>query len=271
MFGGRGNCNLAAAVVEGCMIALSLGWGVQSFTMAAMSALGDLPRVDVAIHADTTHERQATYEFAEKWTPWLEKQGIAVEKVIGNTAFRMVNEWGGVFIPAYTRDDQGEIWGALRRQCTGEWKRAPIRRYLQDHRNGAPVELWIGISTDEALRMKDSDVKYITHRWPLVEKRMSRNDCVTWLKENNLEVPPKSSCVFCPYHDSKAWREMWKEDGMDWRKSVEVDNQIRKARPPYDLFVHPARKPLTEIDLRNDVDRGQLSLWDEECTGMCGV
>jgi len=38
------------------MKSLSLGWGVQSFTLAAMVALGDLEPVDVAIHADTTHE-----------------------------------------------------------------------------------------------------------------------------------------------------------------------------------------------------------------------
>lgn len=51
------------------MIAISLGWGVQSFTLAAMSALGELPAVDVAIHADTTHEASGTYAFAARWTP----------------------------------------------------------------------------------------------------------------------------------------------------------------------------------------------------------
>jgi len=251
------------------MIALSLGWGVQSFTMAAMSALGELPRVDVAIHADTTHERQATYEFAERWARWLIERDVDVAMVSAPEKDIELGTGKVVDIPAFTVSNNGD--GQVRRQCTSDWKIAPIRRYLQAHRDGSPVELWIGISTDEALRMKESDVKYITHRWPLIEKRMSRNDCAAWLKAHNLEVPPKSSCVFCPYHNSAAWREMWKENGADWRKSVEIDNQIRKARPPYDLFVHPARKPLTEIDLRNDEDRGQLRLWDEECTGMCGL
>jgi hypothetical protein len=57
---------------------LSLGWGVQSFTLAAMSALGELPKLDVLIHADTSWERQATYEFAAKWQPWLESKGMLV-------------------------------------------------------------------------------------------------------------------------------------------------------------------------------------------------
>ena len=59
---------------------LSLGWGVQSWTLAAMAALGELPGLDVAIHADTTHERQATYAFAAQWTPWLAARGVKVKE-----------------------------------------------------------------------------------------------------------------------------------------------------------------------------------------------
>lgn len=46
----------------------SLGWGVQSWVLVAMSALGELPKVDFAIHSDTTWERSATYDFAQQWT-----------------------------------------------------------------------------------------------------------------------------------------------------------------------------------------------------------
>jgi 3'-phosphoadenosine 5'-phosphosulfate sulfotransferase (PAPS reductase)/FAD synthetase len=57
---------------------INLGWGVQSFALAAMSALEILPRVDAAVHADTTWERSETYDFAKRWTPWLEGKGIRV-------------------------------------------------------------------------------------------------------------------------------------------------------------------------------------------------
>lgn len=60
---------------------ISLGWGIQSFTLAAMSALGEIEKVDLAINADTTHERQATYEFAKRWTPWLQEHGLNVVTV----------------------------------------------------------------------------------------------------------------------------------------------------------------------------------------------
>ena len=52
---------------------LSLGWGVQSFTLAAMAALGEIVKPDVCIHADTTHEFSGTYKFAKEWTPFARR------------------------------------------------------------------------------------------------------------------------------------------------------------------------------------------------------
>jgi len=246
-------------------VAISLGWGVQSFTLAAMVALGELPPVDVAIHADTTNEMSGTYAHAKKYTPWLEGLGVRVVVVKNKT------KDGKRFdhIPAHTIGDG--VFGTIRRQCTNHWKIRPIRRWIQKHRSAFPVEQWLGISTDEALRMKPANVKYITHRWPLIEKRMSRWDCMRWLDSHGLDIPPKSSCVFCPYHDQATWRELKLSGGGDWTKAVEVDEAIRKVRPPYDLFVHPARVPLEDVDLRNLEDKGQLRLWDEECDGICGL
>ncbi len=246
-------------------IAISLGWGVQSFTLAAMSALGELPPVDVAIHADTTHESVLTYRFAARWTTWLERHGVKVATPYPGRIDPVNNGYGWPDAPFYS-DPEGQI----KRQCTSQWKVKRIRRYVQAHRNGQPVEQWLGISTDEWQRMRDSDVKYITNKYPLIDHRMSRADCVKWLEGHGLEVPPKSACTFCPYHNTAEWRRI-KATPEDWAEAVHVDEAIRKARPPYDLFVHPSRKPLTSVDLRTEQEKGQLSLWDAECAGICGV
>lgn len=47
---------------------LSLGAGVQSSTLALMSARGDLPRLDYAVFADTGWEPARVYA----WLDWLE-------------------------------------------------------------------------------------------------------------------------------------------------------------------------------------------------------
>jgi hypothetical protein len=247
---------------------ISLGWGVQSWTIAAMVALGDLPPVDVAIHADTTFERESTYAFAKKWTPWLESYGVKVVTVKNQKAEIVTNRVGGeIYIPAFTNTPGGK-GGQLRRQCTQKWKIAPMRQWMQANRNGRPVELWLGISTDEYRRMRDSDVQYINNVYPLINLQMSRSHCIEWLIENGLEVPQKSACYFCPYHSKAEWKTI---QGEDRRKAIEVDKGIRKVRPPYDLFIHPARRPFEELDLRTETERGQLEMWGDECAGICGV
>ena len=132
------------------------------------------------------------------------------------------------------------------------------------------VEQWIGISIDEWSRMKDNNVKYITNRWPLIEKKMTRTDCVEWLTSHNLEIPTRSACTFCPFHNTEEWRGI-KANESDWAEAVSVDRAIRKNDPEFDQFVHPSRKPLEDVDFRTAEERGQLSLWDAECSGICGV
>jgi len=256
---------------------LSLGWGVQSWTLAAMSALGELEPVDFAVHADTTWERKQTYEFAKRWTPWLEERGVKVVTVQDEAQERKMST-SNTDIPAFTVDIANDVQGQLRRQCTGRWKITPMRRYIAAElqrreldKTPGIVEQWLGISEDEWHRAKDSDVKYIAHRYPLLEKGMRRGDCVTWLERNGLEVPGKSACVFCPYHNRLAWEEMKRSEPEDWATAVEIDLQIRNVRPPYPLFVHNARVPLEEaVSIPEDKGFSQLGLLDAECdSGHC--
>lgn len=249
---------------------LSLGWGVQSWTLAAMVALGEIEPVDYAVHADTTHEASWTYQHARKYTGWLKDRGVKVATVKpAENKMGAFNDYRGVYIPAYTTD--GKTDGQLRRQCTGDWKIAPMRRFFQSVRNGEPVELWLGITMDEVQRMKPADVKYITNRWPLIEMGMTRHDCINWLNKNNLDVPMRSACVFCPYHRTNEWINIKNRGNGDWSNAVRHDEAIRKIRPPFDLFVHPARIPLVAVDLRTAEEKGQMRLWDDECSGLCGV
>jgi hypothetical protein len=255
------------------MKVISLGWGVQSFALAAMSALGILPKIDAAIHADTDHERLATYGFANVWTPWLEGHGVKVITV-RNNRLNVIENWTktGLMIPAYTTYEDGRPSGMLRRQCTHDWKIAPIRRLLQENRNGEPVEMWLGITLDEISRTQDSDVQYISNVYPFLEmldRPWTRGMVVRWLKDNGLEIPVKSACVFCPFHDRKTWREIMNTD-VDRQRAIEVDQAIRNKRPGYICYLTSALKPIEDCDFSNEADNGQLSLWaDAECSGMC--
>jgi len=250
---------------------ISLGWGVQSFTLAAMVALGELEPIDAAIHSDTGYESQLTYEFAERWTPWLESHGVRVVTVHGTNGtveelFVKSAKTGLQFlrIPAYSEKDG--VGSISARQCTSSWKIYPMRRWIAANRNKQPVERWIGISLDEIERARSADVKYITHRFPLIEKRMTRVACQLWLEKHGIEVPPKSACVFCPYHNKASWIKT-KAVPEDWRRAVEVDEYIRNYEQGRKTYLSNRLVPLTELDLSTPEENGQMSFFD--CSGTC--
>jgi len=260
-------------IEEPALRVISLGWGVQSWALAAMSALGVLPHVDYCIHSDTTYERAETYAFADKWRKWLIAHGIQVMTV------REIFEYGadGVMIPAHTTYLDGKPSGLLRRQCTDRWKIAPVRRWLRSELKRRKVDIypgsveqWLGITLDEFQRMKTSRVKYIKNVYPFIDLRMTRHDVTLWLKQQGLEVPVKSSCVMCPFHSRGSWREIKESGNGDWQRAIEMDEIVRNMRPDYLAYVCEQRKPLFECDFSNEEDHGQMTLWENaECEGGC--
>lgn len=248
---------------------ISLGWGVQSFGLAAMSALGKLPKVDYAIHADTGWDRSETYAFARRWTPWLEGHGVGV--VTAHASKKRRNPYysvnvGSIFLPAFTLSLHDNTCGRLRRQCTSEWKILPIRRWLSAElkrrglsKSPGVVEQWIGFTLDESQRVNGSHVQYIESRYPYLEildRPYTRQMVIHWLCENDLEVPVKSACVFCPFRRWQTWRQIQLSGNGDWEKAIAVDRAIRHKRPGYLCYVCDDRKPLEEHDFTR-----QLSLW----------
>ena len=108
----------------------------------------------------------------------------------------------------------------IRRQCTKDYKIVPIRRKARElaglYRKRSPsvpvVEQWIGISFDEVIRMKPSFEDWQVNRWPLIERGMTRQDCLRWLERHGYPLPPKSSCIGCPFHSDEMWRQIRDHD-----------------------------------------------------------
>lgn len=261
---------------------ISLGAGVQSSTMALMAAKGEIgPMPDCAIFSDTQWEPKHVYD----WLDWLETQlPFPVYRVTAGSVREAVitrqNATGGRFasVPFFT-----ENGGMGRRQCTNEYKIQPIRKKVRELIGLSPgqrgpkeaaVTQWIGISTDEIQRMKLSQDRYVENRWPLVDKRISRHDCLAWMAANGYPMPAKSSCIGCPYHDNAMWRDMRDNDPESWADAVDIDRMMRaqgQVRGMSQLeYMHRSCKPLDQVDLSSPADYGQISFLDE-CDGMCGV
>lgn len=265
------------------LVSLSLGAGVQSTTMALMAAAGEItPMPDCAIFADTQAEPRYVYEHLA----WLETQlPFPVHHVThGDLRQHIVDAVEGARFagaPFYTESERPG-GGILRRQCTREFKIAPIHRKLREllgFQKGeriagkAMAETWVGISLDEVTRMKPDMEKWIRKRYPLIDLRMTRLDCLNWLKRRGFPEPKKSACTFCPYHSDATWREMKLREPDEWSDVVLLDRLIRGGvrGTKQKLYVHRSLQPLDEVDLSNAEDRGQLNLFENECEGMCGV
>ena len=267
---------------------LSLGAGVQSSTLALMAAAGEVgPMPTAAIFADTQAEPASVY----RWLDWLEKQlpfpvhrvtaGSIIEDV---TTLRTRRDGQGFYvhsgIPAFVRNPDGSD-GMIPRQCTTNFKIEPLRRKVRElagiKRGEKEVKVvqWIGISLDEVHRMKPSRDKWQRNRWPLVDAGMKRHDCLRWMEAHGFPKPARSACFFCPYKSNAEWRRLRDQEPEHWRAAIDLEKHFgaQKARAGVNgrLFFHSSRVPLDQVDLSSLEDRGQGSLFGNECEGMCGV
>jgi len=252
------------------VIVVSLGAGVQSSAMLLMALDGVFGVVpDAAIFADTGFEPKDVYD-------WLDKLEQMVKPFpihrVENGNLRADAESGSAnghrmaAIPFFM--DDGRVMG--RRQCTNEYKLVPIKRWVRA--NCKQAEMLIGISTDEAHRMKPSRVKYITNRYPLIENRLSRVDCVKYLVERVGTEPPKSACIGCPYHGDAFWLKLKRESPEEFQAACEFDEAIRTSgRMKLPQFVHRSCRPLSKVVFKHE---GQSDLdlhFGNECEGLCGL
>jgi 3'-phosphoadenosine 5'-phosphosulfate sulfotransferase (PAPS reductase)/FAD synthetase len=276
--------------------------------MALMAAAGEItPMPTAAIFADTQDEPQSVY----RWLDWLEKQlPFPVYRVTagrlsdGATRIRTSRkgvEYYDIKLPYFTRAADGKQGMMGMRNCTEDYKILPIRRCMRKLAGPAlaywrhvkraydrsrpkltgsfpPVAFqWIGISLDEVQRMKTSRDQWIENRWPLIDAKMSRHDCLRWMDGHGFPKPPRSACVYCPFHSNAEWRRLRQEEPVAFQSAVDFEkraqNAQKKSPQRTEIFLHRSLKPLDQVDFSTDIENGQgmLAGFGNECEGMCGV
>lgn len=266
---------------------LSLGAGVQSTTVALMAARGEFAdALDGAIFADTGWEPKAVYQHLN----WLKSmlpfpvhvvgQSMPIREGILARRNTMVGRFAAV--PWFTVNPDGSK-GMGRRQCSSEYKLTPImwkvRELLGASRRSrlraGEAEIWIGISRDEASRMKPARQRYMVNRWPLIEREMTRLDCLAWLSKHGYPEPPKSACIGCPFHNQAMWQEMRDKAPDEFADAVAVDAALRQGNSRgirAQEYMHPARVPLTEaVQAPLAAGTDATNHFENECEGICGV
>jgi hypothetical protein len=249
---------------------LSLGAGVQSSTLLLMACEG-IVAIDRAIFADTGWEPKAVYDWLGFLRVMGERAGIPIDTVSNGNIRENALNGSFVHMPLYIEMPDGKrLMG--QRQCTNQYKIRPIRQRLRELNGGRTtpkVDLLVGISLDEYQRAKPANVQWIEHQWPLIDRRMTRADCVAWLQRHGYAEPPKSSCIGCPFRTPKQWRALTGDEMAD---AVDFDRAIRDgARGTQYLW--RGFVPLEMADFRTKQEKtGQIGLFDAiDASDGCGV
>jgi hypothetical protein len=278
---------------------LSLGAGVQSSTLAMMAAHGEvphLPRLTAAIFADTQDEPASVYRWLGQLTEFIRKAPhpfpvlVVTKGKLSDATLKMrTSKKGALFsstdIPYFTLNADGAQGKITNRGCTRDYKLAPIMKKARElgavprkkkEGNRVHVVQWIGISLDEIYRMKPSRDWWAESIWPLVDMRMNRHDCKRWMEAKGYPEPPRSSCIYCPYHNNHEWRRLRDEEPEEFARAVEFESKLQETKAKSanfktQPFLHRSLVPLDQVDFSTAEERGQGNLFNNECLGMCGV
>jgi hypothetical protein len=127
--------------------------------------------------------------------------------------------------------------------------------------------------------MKPSRQNYITNVWPLIDKNMTRNDCLAWLASRKYPTAPRSACSFCPYHDDAEWVRLRDSEPEAFAQAVDYERRFQESMKQVTGFrgvpwLHRSHIPLSQVKFtpRPKPERIQTNLnFVNECEGMCGV
>lgn len=263
---------------------ISYGGGIQSTALVLLAIEGVID-FDVALFANVgdDSEHPGTLEWVrDVMQPYAADHGFPIHELhrirrdgTEETLWGRLTKEGSRSLPIPIRMSNG---APNRRSCTADFKIRVVGKWLKA--NGAskenPATVAIGISTDEFHRANKKKVEpYEQPVYPLLDLGWDRSRCTEYIRDRLGDIPPKSSCFFCPFHRPDTWAEMRRDEPELFAKSVQLERTLNERRKmlgrdpvwltrfnrPLDVAIGPAQDVLPGID----VDYG-----DDGCdSGAC--
>jgi len=261
----------------------SSGGGVQSTAALVLAVQGRInynPFLFCNVGEDS--ENPATLDYiAEYAGPWAQRHGVELIELrkerrdkTKETVYSRLTKPGARSIGIRVRMSNG---APARRACTMDFKIRVVSKWLREH--GAtpanPAIVGIGFSTDEIGRAGPKfDIRQPLQikEYPLIDLRLSRNDCLKIIAEAGLPQPQKSSCYFCPMHRPQEWQRMQREEPEQFEKSCDLEelvNARRDALGKDHVYFTRFGRPLREV-FSGGIQLSMADLGDGGCdSGYC--
>lgn len=191
---------------------LSYSGGVQSTALLVLAAQRQI-HVDAVVFCDLLQaENPATrlyvYNVAK---PYAENSGLRFIVTEYDLYQKTIDNPHICHVP-FLLPDRKKV---LRRQCTANAKILPFyrigRQLIREKLRGRPkkyMRCLLGISYDELHRMKPARKAWVINEYPLVDMRLTREDCISIIENAGLPVPEKSSCWFCPFLNAERMKSL---------------------------------------------------------------
>ena len=278
---------------------ISYGGGVQSTALLVLAVRGELGRVDAALFANVGDDSEDPDTLA-----YVRRTAIPFGHQGGVWADRCRPLWQGVQVPVFelhrfhrggrrirtlyeelTRPESRSLsipvrmadTGAPgRRRCTADYKLKVVGRWLKLRGAHAtePADVLIGISWDEAHRLNDKRAEaWERPQYPLVDRRLTREDCKAIISSAGLPIPSKSSCWFCPFRKPTDFARMRRDRPELFDKAVRLEATLNRRRerlgkdPVYlTRFGKPLAEAVSEAGAELDFGTGPGETCDE---GYC--
>jgi len=214
---------------------LSLGGGVQSSALLLMCIDGKFKHPDVVIFSDTGSEMPSTYSTVDYLKERCKQHKIPFH-IVGSKFGEDANLPGEWKLHEYYLE-LGILPMVGNPRCTFNFKIYPVRRKVRELLDEDPrgvrgdvlCHMWIGITTDERKRSDaPSDLIWAKNRYPLLERELSRQDCVDYIAKNwpHLDIK-KSGCFMCMYQNSKSWAKLRRDHPDKFAHAMKMENKAR--------------------------------------------
>ena len=105
------------------------------------------------------------------------------------------------------------------------------RTIVGNQRGKVLLQTWLGITTDERHRAKQSQNQWTENKFPLLELQISRDECVQINREFGWEDTIKSGCWCCPFHTLKSWRKLRTITPNLFQMAVDMEDNMFDKRP----------------------------------------
>lgn len=205
---------------------VSYGAGINSTAMVLLM-IEDGIAIDAILFADTGGEKPETYAFIKEFNSYLVSQGQCGITVVKNDFPQGIIDGSleNECLRTKSLPSKAYGWGS----CSMKWKRDPQERWIKRtffvQRDGLDrLFRYVGMGAEEQHRAdKFSSDGFICFKFPLIEHKYYREDCVALITNKGLSVPPKSACFFCPMSKKKEILALSKKHPDLFARAVQIE------------------------------------------------